>query len=88
MTGPYSSKQFSFKRVGESLLDLGALCDSLSISSGQFEESSQSGDSISELSIKSSKVSLYLLGIAIISDFSSTSPNRLLEYFFQRIVTF
>ncbi len=87
MTRTSSSKQSSSKRVGEPPLDLGTLCDLLSISLGQSEEFAWSGDFVSKLSIRLSRVSLYLLGIAVISDFLSASLTVYLSILFQRIVT-
>ena len=70
-----SSKQSSssFKRLGEAPLNLGALYVPLSIDPSQSRDSGWSSNSVSELSIRSSRVSLYLLGIAAISDFPSHS---------------
>lgn len=71
------SKQFYFFRVGKRLLDRSILRNPLSINPSQLKKSSKSEISnksrkfISELLIRSLKVSLYLLEIAIISNFLS-----------------
>ncbi len=83
-----SSFKWSFsEKVGELSLDLGALRDPLSINPGRFGESRWSGDSVYELSIRSLRVFLYLLGIATISDFSSAPPTACLRTCFRTIVT-
>ena len=87
MTGTSSSKQSFFERVGEPPLDLGALRDPLSISPGSSGESGWSGNFISELSIRASRVSLYLLKLVAISDFSCALPIACLSTLFGRIVT-
>ncbi len=87
MIRTFLSKRSSPKRVDKPPLNLGALRDLLSISFGQFGKSGQSEDSISELLIRSSRVSLYLLGITTILDFPSASPNAYLSTLFWRIMT-
>ncbi len=87
MTGTCSSKRSSSERVGEPPLNLGALRDPLSISPGRSGESGQSGDSVSELLIMSLRVSIYLLGITIISDFPSAPQIAYLSTLVQGIMT-
>ncbi len=87
MTEIFLSKWSSSKRVGKLPLNLSILCDLLSINLGQSKEFGQSWDSLSKLSIRSSRVFLYWLGIAAISDFSFTFPNTCLGTCFQKIVT-
>ena len=82
-----SFKQSSSKRLGKAPLDLGALCVRLGISPGQSGDSDGSKNSVSELSIRSSRVSLYLLGIAAISDFPSVFLTACLSKRFRRILT-
>ena len=80
-------KQSSSKQVGKLVLDLNALRDSLLINSGQFKESGQSKDFIFELSIRSSRMFLYLLRIAIILDFLFTPLTACLSTCFEKIIT-
>lgn len=80
MTETLSSKQSFSKCVRKLTPDMGALRDPYSIIP------SQSKDFVSELSIKSSRVSLYLLGIAKISNSASTSLTTSLSTCLQRIV--
>ena len=83
-----SSKQSSFKKVDEPSLNLGALHDPLvSINPSRFGEFGWFRDFVSELSIRLSRVSLYLLRIATISDFPSASLTAYLSTCFQRIMT-
>lgn len=71
------SKPFSPSKRSLNLpLNLGALCNLLSIGSNQ------SWDSSSELSIRLSRVFFYLLEITRISMFFSIPPNRLLDNLF------
>ena len=87
MTGTSSSKPSSSERVGEPSLDLGALHKPLSISPGWSREFGRSVYSVSKLSIMLSRVPLYLLGIAIISDFPPASLIVCLSILFWKIVT-
>ncbi len=82
MTEISLSKQSSLERVGEPFLNLDILRNPLSISSSQSGESDQFEDFISELSIRLSKVSLYLLGIAAISEFFFISLTTYLNICF------
>ena len=75
-------QRFISERVGKLSLDLGILRNFLSISPSQSGKFVQSRDSISELSIKLLRVSLYLLGIAQISDFASIPPTTCLSICF------
>ena len=88
MIKTFSSKQSSSssKRLGEVPLDLGKLRIPLSISSSQSRDSSWFENSVSELSIRSSRVFLYLLRIAAISDFPSTPSTACLSTYFQKMV--
>lgn len=76
----FSSNQFQFERPIKLSFDLNALHKLLSINL------SQSGDFISELSIRSLRVSLYPSGISAISTFFFTSPTACLITPFLRIV--
>ena len=80
-------KQFSFKKFDEPPLDLGAMRNPLSIDLGQFVKSEQFRDSVSKSSIRSSRVSLYLLRIIAISDFLSAFLTAYSNTHFQRIET-
>lgn len=73
------SKQFSLKKLEEPPSNLGTLCDPLSIS--------PSKNSGSNLSIKLFKVFLYLLKIAIISEFLFPRPTACLITHFLMIIT-
>ena len=75
------SKQFSSESLVRLPSDLAALCDHLLIGPGR------SGDSASELLIRSSRVSLYLLGIATILEFPFVFLIAYLTTRFLRIVT-
>ena len=68
-------------------LDFNTLRFLLSIALGWFRDFNWSGDFVSELSIKSLRVSLHLLQIVQISDFPSASPTTYLNIHFQKIMT-
>lgn len=87
VTGIFLSKRFSSKRVSELPFELSVLHNPLSISFGQCGAPSQSRNFVSKLSIKSSKVSLYLLKIAAISNFPFALLTACLSTHFQRIAT-
>lgn len=76
-----SSKQFFFKRPVKPPLNQDALRAFLSIDSGQ------SADSEFELWIRSSRICLYLLGIAIILEFFSQPFTACLITCFLKILT-
>ena len=76
-----SSKQSPSEQSAELPSDMGALRDLLSIGLAR------SGDSRSELSIRSSRVFLYWLGIATISEFPTPPPTASLTTRFPRIET-
>lgn len=87
MTKTFLSKQFSSKKVSEPSLDLSVLPDFLSISFGQSGKSDQSEKSVSKLSIRLSRMPLYLLRIIAISDFSFIPPIFCLSTVIRKIVT-
>lgn len=87
MTGTLSSKQSFFKRVGKLSLYLGTLCDTLSISRCRSSKFGRSKESVFELLIKLSKMSVYVIGIAVTWDFSSVSSSTSMDTYFKKIVT-